>query len=75
NIHSLSAAAVERIIIQAGEDNPVRIEAILNNSAGLFQLDELLRPKIASSSIAGQVEVEARIEGEIEKRLLPVYNL
>lgn len=75
NIHSLSAAAVERIIIRRGEEKPIRIEAVLNNSAGLFQLDELLRPKIASSSIASQVEVEARIEGENEKRLLPVYNL
>jgi metal-dependent HD superfamily phosphatase/phosphodiesterase len=75
NIHSLSAAAVERIIIRKGEEKPIRIEAILNNSAGLFQLDELLRPKIASSSIAPYVEVEARIEGETERRLLPVYSL
>jgi metal-dependent HD superfamily phosphatase/phosphodiesterase len=75
NIHSLSAAAVEKVIIRKGEDKPIRIEAILNNSAGLYQLDELLRPKIASSSISGYVEVEARIEGEIEKRLLPVYSL
>jgi metal-dependent HD superfamily phosphatase/phosphodiesterase len=75
NIHSLSAAAVERVIIRRGESRAVRIEAVLNNSAGLFQLDELLRPKIASSSIAPYVEVEARIEGENEKRLLPVYSL
>lgn len=75
NIHSLSAAAVERVIIRKGDGKPIRIEAILNNSVGLFQLDELLRPKITSSSIAPFVEVEARIEGENEKRLLPVYNL
>lgn len=75
NIHSLSAAAVERVIIRRGEEKPIRIEAILNNSAGLFQLDELLRPKIRSSSIGPYVEVEARIEGETERRLLPVYNL
>jgi metal-dependent HD superfamily phosphatase/phosphodiesterase len=75
NIHSLSAAAVERVVIRRGEEKPIRIEAILNNSAGLFQLDELLRPKIASSSIGPYVEVEARIEGETERRLLPVYNL
>ena len=75
NIHSLSAAAVERVIIRRGEQRPIHIEAVLNNSAGLFQLDELLRPKIASSSIAPYVEVEARIEGENEKRLLPVYSL
>jgi len=75
NIHSLSAAAVERVVIRRGEEKPIRIEAILNNSAGLFQLDELLRPKIRSSSIASYVEVEARIEGESERRLLPVYSL
>lgn len=75
NIHSLSAAAVERVVIGQGEDIPINIEVILNNSAGLFQLDELLRPKIASSSIAPYVQVEARIEGEIEKRLLPVYTI
>jgi len=75
NIHSLSAAAVERIVIRSGEAKPIRIEAILNNSAGLFQLDELLRPKIVSSSVAPYIEVEARIDGEMEKRLLPVYNL
>jgi uncharacterized protein len=75
NIHSLSAAAVERVIIRRGDEKPIHIEAVLNNSAGLFQLDELLRPKIASSSIGPYVEVEARIEGENEKRLLPVYSL
>jgi metal-dependent HD superfamily phosphatase/phosphodiesterase len=75
NIHSLSAAAVERVIIRRGEAKPVRIEAVLNNSVGLFQLDELLRPKINASTIRQYVEVEARIEGETEKRLLPVYNL
>jgi metal-dependent HD superfamily phosphatase/phosphodiesterase len=75
NIHSLSAAAVERVIIRPGTDRPVGIDVVLNNSVGLFQLDELLRPKILSSSIAPYVEVQARIEGDLEKRLLPVYNL
>lgn len=74
NIHSLSAAAVERVIVEGGETRPVRIEVVLNNSAGLFQLDELLRPKIQSSSIAPYVEVEARIDSEQEKRLLPAYS-
>lgn len=75
NIHSLSAAAVERVIIQRGDDKPIQIEVVLNNSVGLFQLDELLRPKILTSSIAPYVEVHAGIEGEQEKRLLPVYSL
>jgi metal-dependent HD superfamily phosphatase/phosphodiesterase len=75
NIHSLSAAAVERVIIKSGETRPILIEVVLNNSVGLFQLDELLRPKITSSNIAAFVQVEARIDGENEKRLLPIYNI
>ena len=75
NIHSLSAAAVDSVIIRKGDTKPIRIEVILNNSVGLYQLDELLRPKIVSSSIAAYVDVEAAIEGEQEKRLLPVYTL
>jgi len=75
NIHSLSAAAVEKIKIGPGREKPICVEVLMNNSAGLFQLDELLKPKIQSSSLARLIEVEARIESETEKRLLQVYNL
>lgn len=75
NIHSLSAAAVEKVKIGAGAVKPICVEVLMNNSAGLFQLDELLKPKIQSSSLARYIEVEARIESETEKRLLQVYSL
>lgn len=75
NIHSLSAAAIERVKIGAGRDKPICVEVLMNNSAGLYQLDELLKPKIQSSSLARLVEVEARIESETEKRLMQVYSL
>jgi len=47
----------------------------MNNSAGIFQLDELLRGKLANSTIASHVEVVARIEGVMEKRLIQVYSM
>ena len=75
NIYSLSAAAVERVKIGTGRDKPICVEVLMNNSAGLYQLDELLKPKIQSSSLARLIEVEARIESETEKRLLQVYSL
>jgi metal-dependent HD superfamily phosphatase/phosphodiesterase len=75
NIHSLSAAAIEKVNIKPGHEKPICVEVLMNNSAGLFQLDELLKPKILSSSLAPHIEVEARIESDTEKRLLPVYNL
>ena len=75
DVHSLSAAAIDSVTIRKGAKRPVGISVAMNNSAGIFQLDELLKPKIASSGIAQYVEVVASIEGETERRLLPVYNL
>ncbi|MBC7264569.1 MAG: phosphohydrolase [Chloroflexi bacterium] len=75
NIHSVSAAAIDHIELKKGETRPIRIEVQMNNSAGIFQLDELLKNKLERSSIAPYVEVVARIEGEVEKHLIEVYSL
>jgi len=75
NIHSLSAAAIEKIDIAAGGEKPVHIDVSMNNSAGVFQLDELLKEKLHGSGLEDWVEVVAFIEGESEKRLLDEYRL
>lgn len=75
NIHSISAKAVDSVDIEAGDERPVRLVITLANSAGIFQVDELLRNKLKNSSIADYVEVTAKIEGEMERRLIGSYNL
>jgi metal-dependent HD superfamily phosphatase/phosphodiesterase len=75
SIHAVSAAAIDEVVITQGESRPVRVEIRMSNSAGIFQVDELLRRKLQHSTLAGLVEVVARIEGETEKRLLPLYTL
>jgi metal-dependent HD superfamily phosphatase/phosphodiesterase len=75
SIHALSAAAVESVTIKKGDKRPVRVEVRMSNSAGIFQVNELLRRKLQHSSLAGLVEVIARVESETEKRLLPLYSL
>ncbi|HUX38290.1 MAG TPA: HD domain-containing protein [Rectinemataceae bacterium] len=75
NIHSLSAAAIERIDIGPGQKKPVHIDVFMNNSAGVFQLDELLKEKLHGSGLEAYIEVAAFIEGDIEKRLLDEYRL
>lgn len=75
NIHAVSAAAIEEITLKAGEAKPIIVEVTMNNSAGIFQLDELLKRKLVNSSIAPYVQVLATIQGETEKRLLEVYSL
>jgi uncharacterized protein len=74
-IHSISAAAIDNVRISAGENRPVRIEIDLNNSAGIFQVDDLLATKIRDTPLAGNVEVVAEVKGESEKRLLSGFRL
>ena len=74
-IHSISAAAIDEVRIEPGEERPVRIEIQLNNSAGIFQVDDLLATKIRGTPLEGRLEVVARIEGESEKRLLTGFRL
>ena len=75
SIHSLSAAAIEDVIITDGETRPIGIEILMNNSSGIYQVDELLRAKLRGSRLEPYVDVIAHIEGEQEKLLLPSYRL
>ncbi len=75
SIHSISAAAIEAVHIEKGENTPVRLVIDMSNSAGVFQLDQLFREKLAGSGLEAYVEAEARIEGESEKRLLQSFRL
>jgi metal-dependent HD superfamily phosphatase/phosphodiesterase len=75
NIHSLSAAAIEKVTIERGTERAIRIEIAMNNSAGIFQVDDLLATKLRGSGLEEQIEVVARIDAEHEKRLLPIFRI
>jgi metal-dependent HD superfamily phosphatase/phosphodiesterase len=75
SIHSLSAAAIDSVEIQDGDDRPIKIEILMNNSSGIYQVDGLLKAKLRGSGLEPYVEVIAHIDTEAEKRLVPVYRL
>ncbi len=75
NIHSLSAYAIEEVKISPGRDRAVRVEINMSNSAGIFQVDELLATKLRGSGLEEHIEVIARIEAEHEQRLVPVFRI
>ena len=75
SMHSLSAAAIDAVVIGDGETKPVRIEIVMNNSSGLFQVDGLLKAKLRGSGLEPHVEVIAHIDTADEKRLVPEYRL
>jgi hypothetical protein len=74
-IHALSAAAIDEVVIEAGTARAVRVEIKMNNSAGIFQVDDLLATKLRGTPLESHVEVVATIEGETEKRLLTEFRL
>ncbi len=75
SIHSLSAAAIDEVLIGEGEQRPIGIEIRMNNSSGIYQVDGLLKAKLRGSGLEPYVEVIAHIDTEAEKRLVPSYRL
>jgi metal-dependent HD superfamily phosphatase/phosphodiesterase len=75
SIHSLSAAAIEEVRIGDGENRPIGIEIVMNNSSGIYQVDGLLKSKLRGSGLEPYVEVVAHIDTEAEKSLVPIYRL
>jgi metal-dependent HD superfamily phosphatase/phosphodiesterase len=75
NIHSLSAYAIDDVKISPGRDRAVRVEVAMSNSAGIFQVDELLAEKLRGSGLEEHIEVIARVDAEHEQRLLPVFRI
>ena len=74
-IHSLSAAAIDDLAITDGEQRPIKIEILMNNSSGIYQVDGLLKAKLQGSGLEPYVEVIAHIDTDAEKRLVPIYRL
>lgn len=75
NIHSLSAYAIEEVKLGPGTERAVEVEIAMSNSAGIFQVDELLATKLRGSGLEEYIEVTARIDAEHEQRLITVFRI
>ena len=73
-IHSVSAMAIQKVRIGRGSDRPIKIAIEMSNSAGIFQVDSLLREKLKNSTISPYVEVVAEVI-EKEKKILHRYSI
>jgi hypothetical protein len=73
SIHSVSATAVESVSLGRGSVKPIAVTVELSNSAGLFQLDQLLRNKLDGSGLEGYLEIDVTV-GEEEKRILTDFS-
>ncbi len=75
DIHSVSALAIEKVSIQEGEEKPVTIRITMSNSAGIFQIDELLKPRIENSGLQNYIHVVAEITGEKERKIIEKFEI
>lgn len=74
DIHSVSALSIESVEVLKGEKKPVMIKINMSNSAGIFQVDELLGKRIRDSGLGEHIEVIAEIVGA-EKKILRRFEL
>lgn len=75
HIYSVSAIAIESVEIKEGKEKPIQITIQMNNSSGIFQVDELLKQKISQSGIEQYMEVKATVQGDCEKKLMDEFYL
>ena len=47
----------------------------MSNSAGIFQIDELLKARIVGSGLEKYVHVEAEIVGEKERKIIEKFEI
>jgi len=77
NIYKVSGMAVDDVkILPPSAEKPVRVEIIMNDAAGIFQVDYLLKKKIQGSGLEQWVEVIAKMkEGLGGEKLIDTYRI
>ncbi|MCD6564108.1 MAG: hypothetical protein J7K23_09380 [Thermoproteales archaeon] len=59
NIHTVSALSIEDVVITNGKQKPIEIRIFMNNSAGIFQVQETLAHKIYNSPLEKYIDIIA----------------
>ncbi|HVP40562.1 MAG TPA: HD domain-containing protein [Candidatus Krumholzibacteriaceae bacterium] len=75
DIHSVSALSIEKVSIQEGQEKPITVKITMSNPAGIFQIDQLLKPRIEESGLRNYVHVIAEITGKKETRILDKFEI
>lgn len=70
DIHSISALAVDQVVIEPGEERPVRIKVTMNNSGGIFQVEEVLASKVINTPLRDYIELHAATRPSGDEQIL-----
>jgi len=58
-INTVSSQALEKVSLSNGEDYPVLVEIEMNNAAGVYQVDNLLKAKLRNSGLETYTRIVA----------------
>ncbi|MBK5113253.1 MAG: HD domain-containing protein [Candidatus Heimdallarchaeota archaeon] len=65
DIHSISALSISRIEIKKGtKKKPLRLNIFMISEAGVFQVEEVFLPKLRTSGLAEEVEINTLVNGK-----------
>ena len=62
DIHKYSASSIQKVNILRGDKKPIKILIEMSQSAGFFQIEEVLFPKIISSPIKPYIELYGQVK-------------
>lgn len=68
-IHTISALSIDQVSIVKGDKFPVEIQIWMSNYAGLFQVQEILNPKILAGPLTRYIEVKIQSYGWTDEGL------
>ncbi len=75
DIHSVSALSIKQVEILEGKEKPIIIKIKMANSAGIFQVDELLKARIQNSGLEEYIRVIADIVAKDEREIIEKFEL
>jgi len=78
SIHTISALAIERLLILKGIEKPIEIIVEMSNSSGIYQVQEVLGKKIVGGPIEEYISLKAIMippETDYDKRIVRVITL
>ena len=64
DIHSVSAMAIDNVILERGMDKPLRITVAMDNPAGVFQVEAVLEKKISTSGLQDHIDIDVLVNGD-----------
>lgn len=74
DIHSVSANAIERIDVGAGDQKPVEVRISMTSEAGVFQVDDFIEEKLSVSGLNKYIDVKSYLTEHGKERLYKDYN-